>query len=86
VRGTPTCYIFACPGNYFHNATPYHSLIPYGHSREPGLILISVSGELRFWDGIGIGLAGGAHYSAAHLGLASGEVVTNFIRADVSWT
>jgi hypothetical protein len=84
VKGIPTCYIFACPGNYTHSSTPYHGLVPYGVTREPGLILVSISGEVRFWDSIGIGLAGGDHYSTAYLDLGSREIVTNLIRADVS--
>lgn len=39
---------------------------------------------MRFWDSIGIGLAGGDHFSTTNLGLDSGDLVTNFIRADVS--
>lgn len=39
---------------------------------------------IRFWDSIGIGLAGGEHYYAASLNLPQGQAVTNFTRADVS--
>ncbi|KIM87137.1 hypothetical protein PILCRDRAFT_64451 [Piloderma croceum F 1598] len=79
LKGIPTCYIFACP---MENVCPYHALVPYGPSREPGLILLSVKGEIRFWDSIGIGLAGGEHYSSTLLDLVGSEYISNFIRAD----
>ncbi|KAJ7632668.1 hypothetical protein FB45DRAFT_978375 [Roridomyces roridus] len=82
VKGTPTCYIFACPQDYDRSDPPFHELVPYTSTREPGLILVSLSGQVRFWDSIGIGLAGGQNYSTADLGLSSDEVVTNFLRAD----
>ena len=81
IRGTPTCYIFSCP---LENACPYHALVPYGPSREPGLILLSMKGEIRFWDSIGIGLAGGEHFSMTILDLMGPEYISNFIRVDVS--
>jgi hypothetical protein len=81
LKGTPACYIFSCP---MENACPYHALVPYGPSREPGLILLSTRGEIRFWDSIGIGLAGGEHYSVTFLDLIGSEYISNFIRADVS--
>ncbi|KAF5373775.1 hypothetical protein D9758_000587 [Tetrapyrgos nigripes] len=82
VKGIPTCYIFACPWDYNQTSPPFHSLIPYGPGREPGLILISNTGEIRFWDSIGIGLAGGEHYSTTYLSLPSEDLVTNLLRVD----
>ncbi|KAJ7774554.1 hypothetical protein DFH07DRAFT_102982 [Mycena maculata] len=82
VKGTPTCYIFSCPRDYDSPSPPFHELVPYTSAREPGLILVSLSGQIRFWDSIGIGLAGGQSYSTTDLGLSSDEVVTNFARAD----
>jgi nuclear pore complex protein Nup133 len=67
-----------------YSRAPFHGLFPHGDQREPGLILLSPSGEIRFWDSIGIGLAGGEHYVKSDLGLASDEMVTNLVRADVS--
>lgn len=40
-------------------------------------------GEIRFWDSIGIGLAGGEHYSSSFLDLVGSEYISCFIRADV---
>ncbi|KAF8892544.1 Non-repetitive/WGA-negative nucleoporin C-terminal-domain-containing protein [Infundibulicybe gibba] len=82
VKGTPTCYIFACPQDYNQTMPPFHGLVPYGSSREPGLILVTSAGEIRFWDSIGIGLAGGEHFTTTDLGLSSDEQVTNFMRCD----
>lgn len=82
VKGTPTCYIFSCPPDLERNNPPLHELVPYTTAREPGLILVSLSGQIRFWDSIGIGLAGGQNYSTTDLDLSPDEVVTNLIRAD----
>ncbi|KII88453.1 hypothetical protein PLICRDRAFT_110437 [Plicaturopsis crispa FD-325 SS-3] len=86
LKGTPTCYIFACPrASSTYQTAPHHALVPYGAAgREPGLILISLEGEVRFWDSIGIGLAGGDHYVSSWLGLSTGdsETVTNLTRAN----
>ena len=65
-------------------ATPLHALIPYGSSREPGLILATPGGHIRYWDSLGIGLAGGENYNSLTLDLADEERVTTLTRADVS--
>ena len=84
--GTPTCYIFSCPMEPFPPpmTTPFHALVPYGPQREPGLIVASNVGQVRFWDSIGMGLAGGDNYTLSTLDLKDGEGVTSLIRADVS--
>ncbi|KAJ6547586.1 hypothetical protein B0H19DRAFT_1266498 [Mycena capillaripes] len=82
VKGTPTCYIFSCPQDHDRTDPPFHELVPYTSAREPGLILVSLSGEIRFWDSIGIGLAGGQNYSTTDLGLSPDEAVTNLLRVD----
>ncbi|KIL69792.1 hypothetical protein M378DRAFT_69338 [Amanita muscaria Koide BX008] len=84
VRPIPTCYIFSCPSDVLTTAPPFHALVPYGLNREPGLILLSVTGVIRFWDSIGIGLAGGDHYHTANLNLPQNENITNFIRSDAT--
>ena len=44
-----------------------------------------MAGSVRFWDSIGIGLAGGENYSSLDLNdMEYDEEVTNLIRADVS--
>ncbi|KAH7871806.1 uncharacterized protein C8R40DRAFT_532912 [Lentinula edodes] len=82
VKGTPTCYIFTCPYDFNQTSPPFHSLVPWGSSREPGLILISTAGEIRLWDSVGIGLAGGDRYSTTYLELVSEDIVTGLKRVD----
>ncbi|KAK0450161.1 Non-repetitive/WGA-negative nucleoporin C-terminal-domain-containing protein [Armillaria borealis] len=85
IRGTPTCYIFRCPEDIEQTSPPFYSLIPYNSystAREPGLILMSPCGEIRMWVSIGIGLAGGDHFSSVTLGLSPDEFVTNLVRVD----
>ncbi|THG99186.1 hypothetical protein EW026_g3129 [Hermanssonia centrifuga] len=84
LTGTPTCYIFACPQDLVRLSmdTPFHILVPFGSSREPGLILMSPGGTAHFWDSLGMGLAGGEYSSKSSLGLSSEERVTKLIRAD----
>ncbi|KAI0331109.1 hypothetical protein GY45DRAFT_1322812 [Cubamyces sp. BRFM 1775] len=84
LTGTPTCYIFGCPREAYPPpmATPFHALVPFGSQREPGLIICSNIGQIRFWDSIGMGLAGGDNFSFTLLELEEGENVTNLIRAD----
>ncbi|KAI0670336.1 Non-repetitive/WGA-negative nucleoporin C-terminal-domain-containing protein [Trametes maxima] len=84
LTGTPTCYIFGCPREPYPPpmATPFHALVPFGTQREPGLIICSNIGQIRFWDSIGMGLAGGDNFSFSLLDLVEGENVTNLVRAD----
>ncbi|KZV71677.1 hypothetical protein PENSPDRAFT_650535 [Peniophora sp. CONT] len=81
LTGAPTCYILPCPVDEDQNA-PLHALVPYAGAREPGLILLSPLGEIRFWDSVSHGLAGGAHYNKAALDLQPGESATSLARAD----
>ena len=58
--------------------------MPQGPSREPGLILISPAGQIRFWDSISMGLAGGDNFIASQIDeMEEDEEVTNFVPADV---
>jgi nuclear pore complex protein Nup133 len=81
LSGIPTCYIFPCPADP-SQAAPLHAFVPYGSSREPGLILASPSGELWFWNNIGVGLAGGEQYSKVLLELESNETINSLTRLD----
>ncbi|KIO32563.1 hypothetical protein M407DRAFT_213755, partial [Tulasnella calospora MUT 4182] len=82
----PTCYMFPMPpvtttsGNLL---TPFASFVPYGTTREPGLIVVSGEGELRFWDSVDTGLAGAEHFTSTQLDLVSGEYVTGLYRYEV---
>ncbi|KAH9952015.1 hypothetical protein B0H21DRAFT_800355 [Amylocystis lapponica] len=84
LSGTPTCYIFTCPVDEYPTVmvTPFHALVPYGQSREPGLILSSTAGQIRFWDSLGMGLAGADNFSFLSLNLEDEECVTTLTRAD----
>ncbi|KAH9484254.1 Nucleoporin nup132 [Psilocybe cubensis] len=84
IKGIPTCYIFSCPEDGSQTPKPpFHALVPQGSSREPGLILVSVTGQIRFWDSIGIGLAGGDNYISSQVeNMNYEEEVTNLIRVD----
>jgi len=83
-KGVPTCYIFSCPQDYKSPRPPLHALVPQGPSREPGLILISPTGQIRFWDSISMGLAGGDNFIASQIDeMDEDEEVTNFVPADV---
>ena len=80
--GIPTCYIFPCPADP-SQAAPLYAFVPYSSSREPGLILASQSGEVWFWNNIGVGLAGGEQYSKILLELQSNEIINSLTRLDV---
>ncbi|XP_006458086.1 hypothetical protein AGABI2DRAFT_216285 [Agaricus bisporus var. bisporus H97] len=82
IRGTPTCYIFSCPQDHTGASPPLHAFIPHAPLREPGLILVSHSGQVRLWENISTGLAGGENYSTMELDVKEDEYVTNFIRVD----
>ena len=83
-KGVPTCYIFSCPQDYISPRPPLHGLVPQGPSREPGLILISPAGQIRFWDSISMGLAGGDNFIASQIeDMDEDEEVTNLVSADV---
>lgn len=51
------------------------------------MILASVHGEFRLWGSIGIGLAGGEHYTTTELPLQGddGELLTTLTRIDVRY-
>ena len=63
--------------------TALHALVPYGPTREPGLILLSPGGVLHFWDSLAMGLAGGEPSSYSSLPLDVEERATTLTRADV---
>ncbi|PPR00501.1 hypothetical protein CVT24_005524 [Panaeolus cyanescens] len=79
IKGIPTCYIFPCPPGY---QLPFHALVPQSQ-REPGLILVSSTGLIRFWDSVASGLAGGENFLTSQLeDFEIDESVTNLIRVD----
>lgn len=88
-HGSPTCYIFPTPGQRDGGASASHlllpnvSLIPYGSSREPGLLMVSSTGEIRLWESINAGLAGADQFYSSVVSVSAGEYVSNMYRCEV---
>ncbi|KAF8580879.1 hypothetical protein K439DRAFT_263579 [Ramaria rubella] len=82
---SPTCYIFPVPPpdpSSPYLTLPYASLLSFGAPREPGLLLIASSGETRFWDSIGTGLAGAERFNTSRIDLGENEAVTGVEHVD----
>ncbi|KAF9518381.1 hypothetical protein BS47DRAFT_1325354 [Hydnum rufescens UP504] len=87
--GSSTCYIFPNPEpssstSKIPSTPPMASLVPRGASREPGLVLCSAAGEIRFWNNIATGLTGGEHFQAANISLSTSEVIVQLCRCEPS--
>ncbi|KAH7910183.1 hypothetical protein BJ138DRAFT_1127105, partial [Hygrophoropsis aurantiaca] len=78
-KSNPTCYIFPAPPS---DTPALAALLPAASAREPGLVLVSAAGAVRFWPSIASGLAGGDHFSNAQLALDDDEYVSVLNRAD----
>ncbi|KAG2157173.1 hypothetical protein DEU56DRAFT_7542 [Suillus clintonianus] len=81
-----TCYILPCPPSsqdYAHPpSAPFHALVPSRSRSEPGLVLLSLRGDIRFWDSITSGLAGGGSFESINLELGEGEYTSGLLRVD----
>lgn len=86
IPGITTCYIFPCPSNASELQAPFNAFVPYELSREPGLILVSPSGMVFFWDSIVLGLTGGTPTHESRLTLIRDEVVTYFVTSEVCYS
>ncbi|KAG8742029.1 hypothetical protein FRC12_015471, partial [Ceratobasidium sp. 428] len=90
-HGSPTCYIFPTPrqqasaGAASHLMLPNVSLIPYGSSREPGLVMIASTGEIRLWESINAGLAGAEQFYSNSVPLSAGEYVSTMHRSEAAF-
>ncbi|KAG9086775.1 hypothetical protein FS749_003384 [Ceratobasidium sp. UAMH 11750] len=90
-HGSPTCYIFPTPrqqastGAASHLMLPNVSLIPYGSSREPGLVMIASTGEIRLWESINAGLAGAEQFYSSSVPLSAGEYVSTMYRSEAAF-
>ncbi|KAF8710546.1 Non-repetitive/WGA-negative nucleoporin C-terminal, partial [Rhizoctonia solani] len=87
-HGSPTCYIFPTPRenkDATHTLLPNVSLIPYGASREPGLLIVSTAGEIRIWESINAGLAGAEHFYTTSASLSGGEYISSLYRCEASF-
>ncbi|OJA08151.1 hypothetical protein AZE42_03589 [Rhizopogon vesiculosus] len=81
-----TCYILPCPPSshdYAQPAAPLHAVVPSRSRSEPGLVLLSLRGDIRFWDSIASGLAGGGSFETINLELGEGEYASGLLRVDV---
>ncbi|KAG2078254.1 hypothetical protein BDR04DRAFT_1088016 [Suillus decipiens] len=81
-----TCYILPCPPSSQDFAqppsAPFHALVPSRSRSEPGLVLLSIRGDIRFWDSITSGLAGGGSFESINLELGEGEYTSGLLRVD----
>ncbi|KZT42039.1 hypothetical protein SISSUDRAFT_1125969 [Sistotremastrum suecicum HHB10207 ss-3] len=75
-----TCYIFPTPAS--KTSGPHSAsgcLVPNGN-REPGLLLISPSGEARFWDSLSYGLSGAERFYTAQVLAPTDGIVSGIYR------
>ncbi|GAA5843798.1 hypothetical protein JCM9279_000149 [Rhodotorula babjevae] len=80
-----TTYIFPLPaqapfppGVTAYSPLSFASLVPSASQtaqREPGLVAVSNTGTVRFWDSISLSLAGADRFKSVSLALAEGELV-----------
>ncbi|KAF8313388.1 hypothetical protein DL93DRAFT_2167809 [Clavulina sp. PMI_390] len=83
-RAGLSCFIFSNPPTTSTNTniqTPLAALVPYRNSSEPGLLLCSQDGSIRFWENVSLGLAGGDSFRTLKLAVAVGEHITRVLRA-----
>jgi hypothetical protein len=83
-HSSPTCYTFPAPPSYAHSAQVPVLAALYPGAAEAGMILVGPSGEVRFWDNVGIALANVDRYIALDLELAEDDFAERLFRVDVS--
>ncbi|KAG8888995.1 hypothetical protein FRB98_006259 [Tulasnella sp. 332] len=79
----PTCYIFPTPRDVsveHSRLTPVAEFVPYDGAREPGLLVASPSGEIRYWESINAGLSGAEKYHKSQVNLEHTEYVKAIYR------
>lgn len=80
----PACYIFPNPASSLSaKDLPLSSFVPYQSSQEPGLMLISTTGDLRFWVNVSLGLTGGESYYRVRVPVSTSERVLQIHRIEV---
>lgn len=88
----PTCFRFPCPpapsgdlAMAVHAPVPLAAFVDYGSSaREPGVLIIGTTGQIRFWETISAALTGVDKYHVVNLPLERGEVVRHQLPLSVS--
>ncbi|KAK4705783.1 hypothetical protein P7C70_g405, partial [Phenoliferia sp. Uapishka_3] len=82
---SPTTYRFPVPSSEtnpsnisIQSPLSFTALVPapsQPSQREPGLLLVSVIGEIRFWEHVSMALSGVDRWKTAFIGLQEGELV-----------
>ncbi|WAQ86497.1 hypothetical protein PtA15_7A223 [Puccinia triticina] len=88
MAAVPTCYAFPCPLSNTSSVLvntlaplPLASLISHSSNlsnttrREPGLLLVSPTGELRAWDSLSLSLSGVDKFATIQIQLQDAELV-----------
>ncbi|KAG8998690.1 hypothetical protein FRB93_013469 [Tulasnella sp. JGI-2019a] len=79
----PTCYIFPTPRDVNierSRLTPVAEFVPYDGAREPGLLVVSPSGEIRYWESVDAGLSGAEKYHQSQVNMDQTEYVKTVYR------
>ncbi|KAF8335012.1 Non-repetitive/WGA-negative nucleoporin C-terminal-domain-containing protein, partial [Cantharellus anzutake] len=80
--------MFPNPPSLSDNARGSNSVLPtfisHGEGKEPGLLLCSPNGELRYWGRVSMGITGAERFQSFHMSLASSEFVVIMRRMEVS--
>lgn len=88
-HSSPTCYNFPAPSpEYGHTTTqsPVIAALYTGSSSgEPGMILISSTGTIRFWESMSLALANVDRYQNIKLELAEDDFADMIWNVDVSY-
>ncbi|BGP37735.1 hypothetical protein JCM10449v2_001657 [Rhodotorula kratochvilovae] len=87
--GSTTTYVFPLPpqapfppGVTAFSPLSFASLVPSPSQttqREPGLLAVSNTGTVRFWESISLSLAGADRFKSLSLALAEGELVRDLV-------
>lgn len=87
---SPTCYTFALSSSSVTTSAiaiqslPFCGLVPRRSGREPGLVLVYPSGQVRFWDGVEASLTGADRMQSLSIPVGYEETVSEFVRLEVS--
>ena len=85
VSSSSPCYIFPNPASPSEGShLPLGCFVPRPRLQDPGFLLASPSGSIRYWTSISLGLTGGERYQSAQVSLGPTEVVTKLVHLEVS--
>ena len=87
-HSSPTCFTFPAPiPSYGHAASQppvLAALYTGASSGEPGMILISTTGHVRFWETMSLALANVERYQSMKLELGDDDLAQRIFKIDVS--